>query len=186
MYNVTYVIKEAKSVSHVSWHQDLTYWGFSNDKVVSLWLALSDASALSGAMKMIPGSHKLGVFNHKKTKDENNVLIQGQTVENVDESKAVLCSLKPGQASFHHGWTLHTSGTNNSNDRRIGLNIQYLSTDIKQLKSDKDTAMCVRGIDEYNNFKLDLPASKDLDSKALEEFKTLDEEYKALQKQSIK
>ena len=27
LYNVTYIIKEAGSPSHVSWHQDLTYWG---------------------------------------------------------------------------------------------------------------------------------------------------------------
>ena len=31
LYNVTYIIKEPKTMSHVSWHQDLTYWGFSHD-----------------------------------------------------------------------------------------------------------------------------------------------------------
>ena len=28
LYNVTYIIMEPKSVKFVSWHQDLTYWGF--------------------------------------------------------------------------------------------------------------------------------------------------------------
>jgi hypothetical protein len=27
VYNVTYIIKEAGAPAHVSWHQDLTYWG---------------------------------------------------------------------------------------------------------------------------------------------------------------
>ena len=35
LYNVTYIIKEANAPSHVSWHQDLTYWGLSHDDQVS-------------------------------------------------------------------------------------------------------------------------------------------------------
>jgi hypothetical protein len=31
LYNVTYIVKEPGSEAHVSWHQDLTYWGFSHD-----------------------------------------------------------------------------------------------------------------------------------------------------------
>ena len=41
LYNVTYIIKEPNSTAHVSWHQDMTYWGFSGDEQVSAWLALS-------------------------------------------------------------------------------------------------------------------------------------------------
>ena len=41
LYNVTYIIKEVNAPSHVSWHQDLTYWGLSHDDKVSMWLALS-------------------------------------------------------------------------------------------------------------------------------------------------
>ncbi len=45
IYNATYIIKEANAKSHVSWHQDLTYWGLDSDDQVSVWLALSDASS---------------------------------------------------------------------------------------------------------------------------------------------
>ena len=31
LFNVTYIIKAAGAASHVSWHQDLTYWGLSHD-----------------------------------------------------------------------------------------------------------------------------------------------------------
>ena len=178
LYNVTFIIKEPKTHAHVSWHQDLTYWGLSHDDQVSVWLALSDVSYLSGAMQMIPGSHKVGKMDHKLINDKNNVLLQGQTVENVKEENAVVCSLKPGQVSLHHGWTLHTSKSNDSDDRRIGLNFQYIATHIHQIKHNKDTAICVRGIDEYNNFKSDLPAEEDLDPEALKRFRILDEQYK--------
>ena len=46
---------------------------------------------------------------------------------------------------------------NKSNDRRIGFNIQYLATHVKQMKNDTDTAICVRGVDNYNNFGTDIP-----------------------------
>lgn len=167
LYNVTYIIKEANSPSHVSWHQDLTYWGLSHDDQVSAWLALSPATAKSGCMRMIPGSHTSGVHKHETSEDETNVLLQSQTIKGVDESNAVMCPLQPGEASFHHGWTLHASMPNNSNDRRIGLNIQYLASHVRQTKHDHDTAMLVRGTDTFNYFGIDLPAECDLDPVAL-------------------
>jgi len=127
---------------------------------------------------MIPGSHTLGMIEHNTTKDKNNVLLQGQTVERVNEKDAILCPLSPGEASFHHGWTLHTSKPNRSSDRRIGLNFQYLATHVKQTKHDNDSAICVRGIDQYNSFKIDQPATRDLDPIALEKFIILDKQYK--------
>ena len=60
LFNVTYIIKEAGTASHVSWHQDLTYWGLSHDDQVSMWLALSPATEETGCMQMLPGSHKSG------------------------------------------------------------------------------------------------------------------------------
>ena len=178
LHNATFIIKEANTPSHVSWHQDLTYWGFSHDDQVSVWLALSPANELSGAMQMIPESHTFGMIEHNTTKDKNNVLLQGQTVERVNEKNAILCPLLPGEASFHHGWTLHTSKPNRSSDRRIGLNFQYLATHVKQTKHDNDSAICVRGIDQYNSFKIDQPATRNLDPIAIEKFIILDKQYK--------
>ena len=116
IYNVTYIVKEANTPSYVSWHQDLTYWGLSHDDQVSMWLALSPATLESGCMRMIPGSQLSGRQHHETTEDHSNVLFQGQTVRGIDEGKSVTCALKPGEASFHHGWTLHASMPNNSND----------------------------------------------------------------------
>ena len=39
-------------------------------------------------------------------------------------------------------------------------------------------AICVRGIDQYNSFKIDQPATRDLDPIALEKFIILDKQYK--------
>ena len=178
LFNVTFIIKEPQTESHVSWHQDLTFWGLSHDDQVSMWIALSDANAVSGCMRMIPGSHLIGRLNHYLTEDEDNVLLQGQTVDGVNESSSVHCPLKPGQASFHHGWTLHASMANKSDDRRIGLNVQYLAPHVKQTKHNLDTAMLVRGVDKYGHFGLDVGAKSDLDPTALLKQKELEELYR--------
>lgn len=180
LYNVGYIVKEPGSVSHVSWHQDLTYWGLSHDDQVTFWLALSPASEESGCMRMIAGSHADGRMDHETIADDANVLYQGQTVHGVNEDDAVMCELAPGQASFHHGWTLHASLPNRSNDRRIGLNIQYLAPHIRQTKHNLDTAMLVRGVDRFNNFGLDIPAETDLDPAAIARQIVLEDRYKSI------
>ena len=178
LYNATFIIKEPNTKTHVSWHQDLTYWGFdNNEKQVSAWLALSKADNISGCMQMIPGSHKNGFFEHHSTEDKNNVLSRGQTVKDIDINNAVSCPLEPGEVSFHHGLTLHASQPNSSNDRRIGLNFQFISTDMKQLKSKNDSAICVRGIDTYNNFTKDKVAKDDFDHEAYKYLIELNNHY---------
>jgi ectoine hydroxylase-related dioxygenase (phytanoyl-CoA dioxygenase family) len=179
LYNCTYIIKEPASAAHVSWHQDLTYWGFDGDAQVSLWLALSAADETSGCMQMLPGSHRRGSVPHRPTDDSSNVLLQGQTATGIDTRAAVHCPLRPGQASFHHGWTLHCSAPNRSDDRRIGLNVQYIAPHMRQTKPVSDSALLVRGRDRFGHFEPDLPATSDLDEAALEKQRHLHERYVA-------
>lgn len=181
LYSVSYIIKEPHSASHVSWHQDLTYWGLSGESQVSAWLALSPATEQSGCMHMIPGSHKHGQRQHTLTDDDSNVLLNGQTITDVDSSQAKVLALQPGQASFHHGWTLHTSMPNRSDDRRIGLNIQYITPDLYQLKHSRDSALLVRGTDQYQHFQTDKPARQSFDDQAWDYQQQLNRELKAIQ-----
>ena len=143
-----------------------------------MWLALSVADDVSGCMRMLPGSHKHGRYDHETTEDDSNVLLQGQTVNGVDEDKAVLCPLQPGEASFHHGWTLHASMPNRSEDRRIGLNVQYIAPHVKQTKHDRDTVMLVRGEDRFRHYGYDRPAQSDLEPAALAHQRYLEDLYR--------
>jgi len=178
LFNVTYIIKEANSTSHVSWHQDLTYWGLSHDDQVSMWLALTPATEASGCMAMIPKSHKHGRLEHVTTDDASNVLLQGQTVKQANESESVLCPLESGEASFHHGWTLHASSPNTSSERRVGLNVQYIAPHVRQTKHDMDTAMLVRGEDQYHHFGADQPAVSDFSPDALKKHASVQKLYR--------
>ena len=180
LYNTTFIIKEPHTPNLVSWHQDLTYWGFDCDDQVSMWLALSPATTESGCMRVIPGTHKTGKRTHVSTEDENNVLYSGQTVYDVEEDQAVDARLQPGQASFHHGWLLHSSMPNRSDDRRIGLNVQYIAPHVRQTKHDRDSALLVRGTDPYNHFRSEVPARSDLTDEGIRQQAILEEHYKQI------
>ena len=180
LYNTTFIIKEPHTPSLVSWHQDLTYWGFDCDDQVSMWLALSAATPASGCMRVVPGTHKTGKRTHVSTEDENNVLYSGQTVYDVEEDQAVDASLQPGQASFHHGWLLHSSMPNQSDDRRIGLNVQYIAPHVRQTKHDGDSALLVRGTDRYHHFQDDTPARSDLTDDGIRQQAILEARYKQI------
>ena len=174
LYNATFVIKEPYSDAYVSWHQDLTYWGFNDNKQVAAWIALSDATEENGCMHMIPGSHKGGQVSHKVTIDSNNVLHHGQIIQDVSEGESICVPLKAGEASLHHGWIIHTSYPNKTGNRRIGLNVNYIATDMYQTQINEDSAMLVRGVDKFKHFKIDIPASSFFDKNAWQKQKDFD------------
>ena len=161
-------LKPPRSPGFVSWHQDLTYWGLNNDKEVSVWIALGPVYKDNGCMRFVPGSHKAGQIDHIDTVDDANILTRGQNADvEVKEDETVYVELDPGQASLHHGHLLHASGPNNTDQPRIGLVVNYISTDVKQSVSKTDFAMPVRGEDKFNNF-IHLPEpAKELDESGL-------------------
>ena len=78
LWDSAYVIKEPKNKKYVSWHQDLTYWGLDGEELVTAWVALSEVKTENGCMKMFPGSHRKGKYEHHSTFDEENILHRGQ------------------------------------------------------------------------------------------------------------
>ena len=153
VWSVELFIKEPGTQSIVSWHQDITYWGMGEtDEELTAWIALSDVSVQAGCMRFIPGSHKNAIVAHEDTFDEDNLLSRGQEIAGIDESTAEHGPLSPGQMSFHHGRTFHASSPNNSDDRRIGLAIRYVTPGVRQSAQGRDYAMLVRGMDKENGW----------------------------------
>ena len=151
----SFFIKEANDAGFVSWHQDSTYWGLSSPDVTTLWLAFTPANRINGCMKFIPGSQSSQVA-HRDTFHKDNLLTRGQEIAvKVDEYKAVLVELEPGQASLHHVLLFHGSEPNRSGDRRIGFAMRYVPTYVRQIAGERDSATLVRGVDTYHHFDLE-------------------------------
>ena len=144
--------KNAHDPRYISWHQDSYYYGMQPSNTCTAWLAITPSNALSGAVRVIPGSHVEQV-EFVNAPDANNLLPRGQTIRNVDESKAVLMKLDPGEFSLHHEGIVHNSDPNNADYRRIGISIHYVPTGTRMVKylkdGEKPMAALVRGVDEH-------------------------------------
>ncbi|MEM8977584.1 MAG: phytanoyl-CoA dioxygenase family protein [Pseudomonadota bacterium] len=160
-------IKEAGTSNYVSWHQDSNYWGVETDNLVTAWLALSPATVESGCIRFLPGSHKGPAMEHIDTFAADNMLTRGQTIEGMDESKAVNIELQPGEVALFDYRLAHASDPNRSNDRRIGVGIRYVPTSARQVRSDWDSASLVRGVDNYGHFELEPEPREDFDPAAV-------------------
>lgn len=161
--------KEAHDPGFVSWHQDSTYYGLEPCETLTAWIAISESSLKSGCMRFMPGSQDQGIYDHAETGADNNLLSRGQTVEGIDESKAVHVPLKAGQFSFHKEDVLHASDPNESDDRRIGLSIHYISPNVRETGFPNASAMLLRGEDNYNHWGVDPWPKQDFDPDAMAE-----------------
>ena len=146
--------KEPGDGRFISWHQDSAHWGLDSNQVLSVWVALTDATRENGCMRMLPGSHHNGQVEHQDTRDSNNILTRGQTISNgIEEDRSVWIELKAGEVSVHHVDMFHASTPNQSNQRRVGVAIRYITPSARQTRIDEDYATLVSGEDRFGHFK---------------------------------
>lgn len=115
----------------VSWHQDASYWPFSESKAVTVWLAIDDAAIDNACMRFIPGSHRLGHLTYTLTEnDDSNVL--NQTIAGAEQLGAPFDNqLSAGEISIHSDLLVHGSEANTSERRRCGLTLRYCPPDVR-------------------------------------------------------
>ena len=119
-------------------------------------------------MRFVPGSHTEKLLEHRDTFDDANFLTRGQEADvDIREEDTVQVPLKPGQLSLHHGRLLHASAPNRSDERRVGLVINYLAPHMRQVVAKKDFAILVRGEDKYGHFEQVPAPAADMDEKAI-------------------
>ena len=135
----------------VPWHQDASYWPISPARTVTVWIAIDDADEDNAAMQFIPGTHKLGHLEWKKT-DKSAVLHQ-EIPEITQYGKPVFVNLKAGEISLHADMMVHGSTPNTSNRRRCGLTIRYCPPEVKSTDSNwAAEAIVCRGKDRYQHW----------------------------------
>ena len=167
-WSSAFFAKPARSPGYVGWHQDATYWGLDPvDKVVTAWLGLTESTPANGCMRCVPGSHRRGTYEHAQRLDDANLLQSGQFVE-LSESGGTVADvvLDAGEFSIHHARTLHGSRPNTSDRPRIGLSVNYVAADARQV-SGPDSATLVRGRD-HGNFRLEPPPAADFSPAGIE------------------
>jgi len=141
-----YISKPPFDGQPVLWHQDGSYWPLEPMEVVTLWLAVDDATPENGCMRVIPGTQNMNLYEMKETNEVANVLGSQMDPALVDESKAVDCTLRAGGVEVHHPNIVHGSNANTSPNRRCGLTIRYIPTSTRILTDTQwPSAFLLRG-----------------------------------------
>jgi ectoine hydroxylase-related dioxygenase (phytanoyl-CoA dioxygenase family) len=118
-----------------------------------VWLALEDVNEENAAMRVIPGSHKVGLLKHSRSSDTDSVLTLECEGGQFREDLAVSLNVKAGAFSMHDDKLVHGSPANSSERRRAGLTIRYSSTIVKcdlSVNPYFKTYLC-RGVDTYKH-----------------------------------
>ena len=141
---------------YVAWHQDTTYWGLEPPFAATLWVAIDDSDIENGCLRVIPGTHQGGLLPHGKAVKTGNILGNDQEIDPaaINDRKAVDLQLKAGQASLHHGLTVHGSNPNRSNRRRCGMTVRFTTPDVKPVAGVfVDKPILISGEDRYGHFQ---------------------------------
>ena len=169
VFHTTVWMKAAHSENYVPWHQDATYFGLAPFDHVTAWVALTPSRPESGCVRVIPSSHQRGQLAHfDDHNDPLTMLSRGQKLADaIHEEDAVDLVLEPGDVSLHHTLAVHSSGTNRSDDWRIGVGVSYIPTRVHHIGPTRLSATLARGTDRFNYFDHEAPPQTELDEAAL-------------------
>lgn len=117
--------KQPQFSSRTDWHQDIRYWSFFDNNLVSFWLALTIENKMNGSLNIIPGSHLLDISKKnfdallflKSEDDQNKELLK----------KSISVELEIGDAIFFHCNLLHSALSNRTQETKYSIVFTYYS-----------------------------------------------------------
>ncbi|WP_373028603.1 phytanoyl-CoA dioxygenase family protein [Sulfurovum sp.] len=132
--------------SHATaWHQDKRYWRYSNDNLVSVWLALDDEYSENGVLEFIPGSH---LIEFKPEQFDEKEYFREDTSENaVLIAQKVSTALKKGDVIIFHSLLLHRANENRTDKAKISF--------VYTVKGERTNAIEGTRSSEYPEIKLE-------------------------------
>jgi ectoine hydroxylase-related dioxygenase (phytanoyl-CoA dioxygenase family) len=114
------------------WHQDYPYNPIDRRGFVSVWIAVDDVTEEMGAMRFVPGSHRLGPlgrFDLVGREHDWDETLRPEDRELV--SDPVTQPLLAGEATVHDGLTLHGAGENLSDQPRRGWTMIFMPSETR-------------------------------------------------------
>ncbi len=111
--------KMPKESTATNWHQDRRYWSFTDNNLVSVWLALGDENSQNGVLEFIPKSHKMSFSSNQF---DNKEYFREDYKQNMSliETK-VSTTLKKGDIVIFHSLLLHRANKNSTDKPKISF-----------------------------------------------------------------
>lgn len=168
VWTVGVFVKEPWSDYRVQWHQDSVHTGLDKPgHLMRGWHALTVSRRQNGTMRFSPRSHTLGDLPHISDSDTDGMKLRDAHVDyDVDEDRAVSVDLEPGEVAFFSSRTLHESGPNRSADRRVNVVVTYMPPEVRPASA-RESALLVRGVDNYGHWRPETRPLADLDPAAI-------------------
>jgi phytanoyl-CoA hydroxylase len=128
-----------------AWHQDRRYWSFSDDNLVSVWLALDVEHSQNGVLEFIPGSHTMK-FTKEQFGEKEYFDIEHSLNKSLIETKEST-TLSRGDVVLFHCKLLHRANANRTDTPKISFVYTVKGKSTKVLKGSRS--------DEYPEILLD-------------------------------
>lgn len=128
LFRSTLMFKPAFHGSSHGLHQDSAYWPMEPPNLVTVSIALNDATPENGCFKVIPKSHLWGMQNWGHIAREQDASL----TEREDVAKQQMdVPLSAGSALFFHSLMVHGSGPNTSPNPRNTALYAYFSPKVR-------------------------------------------------------
>lgn len=151
-WDTLFWIKKPGDGKDVSFHQDATYWNFTEKhKAVTVWFAFSDVTEEHGSIEYVQGSHRVFQKRHKDVKTDSNLLMRGQTVDVDVPKQRIKTSVPAGNILIHSPYIIHGSSQNKAATPRVAMGMIFASTECKPiLNVSPESTIMVAGQDAFN------------------------------------
>ena len=155
-FRSTLMLKPAFHGSTHRFHQDSSYWPIDPPRLVTVSIALNDATPENGCLQVIPRSHEWGLQDWGTIAAEKDSSMTPRT--DIDTSTARHIPLKAGTALLFHSLTVHGSGPNESPRPRHTALYAYFSPHVRYVPGPGQprsiTYPVVGGLGGQNQFTL--------------------------------
>ena len=119
------ILKPAGYGAATPWHQDEAFREAEFEyEQLSIWMPLQEATLENGCMQYVPGTHLIGVLDHRSPGDDPRVHAL-ECAGDFNHADAVPCPLPAGGAAIHHGRTLHYAGPNQTQTSRYAYVLMF-------------------------------------------------------------
>lgn len=136
----------------INWHVDTAEKGPDADRLLTVWLGLTDSTDENGGLHYAAGSHRQLLPDAPK--DKWNLTLSPTAVSALDRSREVINVMEAGMMSMHHFSLVHASGPNRTTRRRVGFVGRYMAPAIQASTAESGVATLLRGRDTHGHFTL--------------------------------
>ncbi len=123
LYYSMLMMKPPRQGFTAPWHQDMAFFPHDRADLLACQLYIDDSTIENGCIRVVPGSHKLGLLNHYAQDGRFSEVVQGDV--SAFDAQEVAAPVKAGGALFWHALTLHSSHANRSEKPRRALVVEY-------------------------------------------------------------